>query len=111
MIDFEDKFRKCVGLISKYGEEYAHAKSQSWYLQEMRKVMLADLTKTAEGKSMAEKETNARASKEYITHLEGTKEAMFNELKSRAMLDKANCSFEALRSLASQFTASMRLGG
>jgi hypothetical protein len=111
MIDFEQKFRNCVGLIAKYGEEYAQAKAQSWYLQEMRKVILADLTKNAEGKSMAEKETNSRASKEYITHLEGTKEAIYNELKARAMLDKANTSYESLRSLASQQTSSMRLGG
>jgi hypothetical protein len=111
MIDFEDKFRNCVGLISKYGEEYAHAKSQSWYLQEMRKVILSNQVKESEGKTIAEKENNARASLPYVTHLEGTKEAIYNELKARAMLDKANCSFEALRSLASQQTASMRLGG
>ena len=111
LIDFETCFRKSVSLISKHGEEYAQAKAQSWYLQEMRKVLLSDLTKNCEGKSMAEKENNARASEVYKQHLEGTKEAIYNELKARAMLDKANCSFESLRSLASQQTASMRLGG
>jgi hypothetical protein len=111
MIDFESKFRDCVSLISKYGLEYAEKKSQSWYLQEMRKVILANETKNSEGKTIAEKETNARSSQIYSNHLEGTKEAIYNELKSKAMLDKANASFEALRSLASQQTASMRLGG
>lgn len=111
MIDFESKFRNCISMISKHGEEYAQAKAQSWYLQEMRKVILANLAKNSDGKSIAEKENSARASEEYKTHLEGTKEAIYNELKSRAMLDKANCAFESLRSLASQQTASMRLGG
>jgi hypothetical protein len=111
MIDFETKFRECVKLIAKCGDEYAHAKSQSWYLQEMRKVILSNQLKEADGKTIAEKENNARSSEVYKQHLEGTKEAIYNELKARAMLDKANCSFESLRSLASQQTASMRLGG
>ena len=101
-LDFQDKFRKAIMEIEKTGKDYALAKGISWQLQEMRKVVLADQIRTFDPeKSVSERENAARTTQEYKTHLEGTKEAIQNELQTKIMYEKATATFEALRSLCS----------
>jgi hypothetical protein len=111
MIDFEQRFRDCIKEMGTLGEEYARSKAQSWYLQEMRKVVLANLIKSTEGKTQAEKENLARTHEDYQVHLEGTREAIYQEQIAKEKLEKVRARYEALRSLASQQTASLKFGG
>lgn len=108
-MDYEEKFRTVISEMEKAGFEYADAKALSWHLQEMRKVIISNQMKSAPGKSMAEKELIARTSQEYLTHLEGTKVAISNELRAKAKYEKLSASYEALRSLSSQETARMKI--
>jgi len=109
--DFESKMRKAVGDIETYGKEYAVKKAVSWQLQEMRKVVLAEMIRAQNTTlSYADRETFARCSPEYKTHLEGTKEAIQNELTAKAMVEKSQAAYECLRSLCSLYNAQSRIG-
>lgn len=109
-MDYEERFKICLDHLEEAGEKYAHAKSQSWFLQEMRKVILADRMKIAKGKTLIDRENEARTSHDYIVHLEGTAVAIEEELKAKSKYEKIHATFESLRSLSSQHTASMRIG-
>jgi len=109
--EFEEKFRKLLNLYEKVGQEYASAKAQSWHLQEMKSPMFSAELLGAEGGTVGEREAKAKTSNAYLTHLEGTRVAIENELKLKVKLERIQMSYEALRSLASQTTASLRFGG
>ncbi len=101
-INFEDKLRKAVAQIGKTGETYAAKRGLSWQLQELRKVVLSEQVRAqAQHLSVAERENFARTTDEYRTHIKGTSEAIKEELVARAHYEKAQATFEALRSLCS----------
>jgi len=111
MIDFENKFRELLSKYEKTGLEYAEAKSQSWHLQEMKSPIFSSELLSAEGNTVGEREAKAKTSNAYLTHLQGTAVAVEKELKLKVKLERLSMAYEALRSLASQQTASMRFGG
>lgn len=111
MIDFENKFRVCLKDFEKVGQEYAEAKGQSWHLQEAKSSIFSSEFLKAEGKTIGEREAKAKTSEAYLTHLAGTQVAIEKELKLKVKLEKIQMTYEALRSLNSQQTASMRFGG
>jgi len=96
-----DKLADAVVMIEKAGREYATARGLSWNLQELRKVVLAEETRKAEGSSMTEKETNARCSTAYKTHLDGTSQAIKDELIKKAVCERWKAQWDSLRSLIS----------
>ena len=96
-----DKMAEAVVKIEEKGKAYANAKALSWQLQELRKVVLADETRKAEGSSMAEKETVARCSEAYKTHLEGTSEDIKRELTAKAEYERWDAQWNSIRSLIS----------
>ena len=111
MIDYETKFRECLTKYESVGRQYAEAKGISWHLQELKSSVFSAEFLKAEGKTVVEKEAKAKTSEAFIKHLEGTQVAIENEHKLKVKLEKIEMTYEALRSLASQQTASMRFGG
>ena len=98
---FKDKLAEAVTMIEKKGLAYAKARAISWQLQELRKVVLAEETRKAEGTSISEREAIARSSEIYRQHLEGTKEAIHDELKLKAECERWRATWESIRSLLS----------
>ena len=99
--DLPNKLMEAANKVEEIGILYAEAKALSWLLQEQKKVVLASEMRVSEGKSATEKEQNALCSEVYKTHLEGTKEAIAEELRLKAMLSRCEYSFEGYRSLMS----------
>lgn len=112
-INYQDKMAQAVKMISEKGAAYAKARATSWYMQEMRKVVLADeFGKQDPDLTAAERENKARVSQSYQEHLNGTKEAIHAEHVAKAELERWETQFEALRSLCSRETARIRaIGG
>ena len=100
-IDIEKKMRESVVKIETVGTEYAQAKALSWLLQEQRKVVLATQMAKSEAKTVNAKELDALQSVEYKTHLEGTKEAIGEEHRLKAVYERWLAQMEACRSLMS----------
>ena len=98
--EFESRFEKTINAFREVGESYAECKAQSWHLQELRKVILANQMTKLEG-SESSKERQALCSEEYRIHLNGTRQAIENELKLRAKMEKLQYQIEAYRSLSS----------
>jgi len=99
-MEFEEKYERVLIAQDEIGQRYADAKSLSWYMQEMRKVILAKEMCNFEG-SEVYRERMARKSEAYLIHIEGTKEAIGEELRLKAKYEKLTNQFEAYRSLCS----------
>jgi len=99
-MNYKEGFDNAVKQIEDIGVKYATAKALSWKMQEMRKVVLAQMMKKQEG-SVASREMNARASNEYIIHLNGTETAIENENKLKAQYERYKAEYEKVRSLCS----------
>lgn len=112
-IDYQAKLSEAVMKIETKGKAYAIARGQSFFLQEMRKVVLAEQVRAQEPSlSMSERESIARTSEAYVNHLKGTAEAIRAELVSRAEYERWSATLESLRSLCSQETARIKaIGG
>ena len=107
--ELESKMREAVINIEKFGKDYADAKGLSWLLQEQRKVVLATQMAKSEAKSINGKELDALQSEEYKTHLEGTKEAISEEHRLKAVMERWSAQFEACRSMMSFTKKQMEL--
>jgi len=99
--ELTQKLMEAANKVEEIGSLYAEAKALSWLLQEQKKVVLASQMKISECKSAVERETNALCSEVYKNHLEGTKEAIADELRLKAQMSKWEYSFEGYRSLMS----------
>ena len=108
MTDFEEKFQRALEALESVGKSYANAKVISWYLQELKKVILAHEMSKVEG-SEAKRERLALASEPYRLHLEGTKEAIGEELRLKVKHEKLQYQIEAYRSLCGIEKAQMNL--
>lgn len=100
-LDWHDKFGKVIGAIQNAGEIYAQAKSTSWQLQEMKSVVLARKAQEFKDLPQYRQEAAARASEEYVTHINGTAEAIRQELIAKSKYEKLSAQLEAYRSLCS----------
>jgi len=107
-IDFAARMRDACQAIEKTGKGYAEARAQSWHLQELRKVVLANEMRRLEG-SMVERDMTARCTDAYKQHLEATSEAIHKELSLKAETEKWAAVFESLRSLSSLEKAKMQI--
>ena len=107
--DLETKMREAVNGIEKYGLEHGNARALSWQMQELRKVVLASEMAKSEAKSVNGKELDALQSEAYKLHLEGTKEAIGEEHRTKAMYEKFQAQFEACRSMMSFTKKQMEL--
>lgn len=99
--DLESKFTKSVVMIETKGKEYADARALYNYLYEMRKTVLAAHIKASCEKTHGAKEADAYSSTDYITHLEGIKEAEGSYLRLEAEYERWKAETEALRTLIS----------
>lgn len=101
MTDFDEILEK----METTGDHYAEAKRQSWLLQELKGVILSQSIKNVldseNGISFQKAENEAKSSKTYMVHLEGTSVAIENELKAKCRYEKVCAEFEAKRSLIS----------
>jgi len=105
-----EKSRTAINNIETVGTEYAKAKALSWQLQELRKVVLAEqMRKMEPNLSVAERDSRARVSEEYVTHLKGTKEAIEKELTLKAQYTRWVSQYETCRSLLSVYKAQTRI--
>lgn len=102
------KLEASIGEFEKVGLLYAEAKSLSDYLQELKKVILANQMKRFEG-SNANREMEALATKEYMIHLDGMRAAASDELRFRVQYEKLRYQIEAFRSLLSLEKEKIRL--
>lgn len=100
-IDFENKFRHIIKKMSEVGTSYAEAKGQSWQMQELRTSVLALMMQKLHDIPVSKAEMTAKASSEYVQHLEETSKAIKQELKLKSDYEMWKASFEALRSLSS----------
>lgn len=107
--EFEARFAKVIKKLDELGAKKAEARAISWQLQEMRKVILASEMQKFDG-SLSERESRARTSAAYITHIEGTKVAIEREHLYHAEWEAQWARYEALRSLCSQATAQQKTG-
>lgn len=110
MRDYEAAFREALKKIEDVGTQYAEAKAQSWQLQELKQVILSEELLKADGKTVGEREAQARVSQAFRSYLDGAKEAIHKEHKLKVLYEKAYATYEALRSLSSQQTAQMKMG-
>lgn len=78
--------------ICKAGEEWADADAIASQLEELKKVVLAELMTTLEG-SVAARETQALASPEYRRHIEGM-------VSARQKANRTKVRYKALEALA-----------
>jgi hypothetical protein len=106
--EFEERFERAILAFQEQGEKYALAKSQSWLLQEQRKVVLAKEMSQHNG-SEASKERLALSSEAYRIHLEGTAQAIHEELKLKTGYERLQYQIEAYRSLSSLEKAQMNI--
>lgn len=108
-LDFQDKFKKVLEAIDKAGIEYASAKSNSYYSQEMKGSILASIMLASGEKTVSKSELIAKDSPEYRQHLKETAESIKNELLAKSKYEKLKCQFEAYRSLSSLEKSSRNL--
>lgn len=102
---FEDRFKKIINKLEEAGQNYANAKAESWYSQENCSSIKASIMLRAmqsDPKLSAQKaEVIAKASQDYIKHLQETSDKIRKEHLAKVEYDKWDKSFEANRSLSS----------
>lgn len=94
----DSEMSKANEKAQEWALEVATWRSQSEYLDEMKKTILAQLCAKYDDLAVNQRELKARAEDAYITHLQGVKEAKFNYLKAVAKRDRYEKTFERLRS-------------
>jgi len=109
MPDFTKWFGDTLDDMEQAGETYSDLKSQSWSMQEHRKVVLATEMKKSDKKSVAGQEQDALVSEAYKLHLEGTAEAIRLEHRAKVHYDALQSKFEAIRSMSSLEKAKINL--
>lgn len=87
-----------VDYIIKHSQEYATAKANVVYLEQFRKTQKAICFQSSLRTTMAEKEADAYAHKDYIAVLDGLKEAVEAAEKLRWMLVAAQARIDIWRS-------------
>lgn len=87
-----------VNFIIEHAPKYAQAKAERIYLDEWRKSKKAMLMQESTENSAAAKEMDAYAHKDYLTVLQGIKEAVEIEETLRWKLIAAQARIEVLRS-------------
>lgn len=87
-----------VDYIIKHSQEYALAKANVVYLEQYRKTQKAICFQASLRSTMAEKEADAYAHKDYIAVLDGLKEAVEAAERLRWMLVAAQARVEIWRS-------------
>ena len=87
-----------VDYIIKHSREYALAKANVVYLEQYRKTQKAICFQSSLRTTMAEKEADAYAHKDYIAVLDGLKEAVEAAERLRWMLVAAQARVEIWRS-------------
>lgn len=86
-----------VDSIIKHSQEYATAKANVVYLEQFRKTQKAICFQSSLRSTMAEKEADAYANKDYIAVLDGLKEAVEAAEKLRWMLVAAQARIDIYR--------------
>jgi hypothetical protein len=87
-----------VDYIIKHSQEYALAKANVVYLEQYRKTQKAICFQSSLRSTMAEKEADAYAHKDYIAVLDGLKDAVETAERLRWMLVAAQARVEIWRS-------------
>ena len=100
-LDFYERFKNSVEEIKTSGDKYALARADSYYRQEMSKVILSRIQTSFGDIPVSKAEIKARASEEYQKHLEETAEAIKLEHIAKNALEVAKAKFEGNRSLSS----------
>jgi len=95
-------------LVTK-GTEWAEAEYRASCLEETRKTLLAQLMQKSTLGSMSAKETEAMASDEYETHIEGMCEARYLANKAKVEYDSAKAFIELLRTQSANERAANRV--
>ncbi len=86
-----------VNYIIKHSQEYALAKANVVYLEQFRKTQKAICFQSSLRSTMAEKEADAYAHKDYIAVLDGLKDAVETAERLRWMLVAAQARIEIYR--------------
>ena len=107
--DFEKKFEEARARKVKYGLLWTDAKAEATRLKKYESSLVSNLILSTEGKSIAERERKALASKEYTTHIEGLVESERKTNRLWVAVEDAQAEFEQWKSLCSQQTAMIRL--
>ena len=89
---------EAVDYIIKHSQEYALAKANVVYLEQFRKTQKALCFQASLRSTMAEKEADAYAHKDYITVLDGLKDAVEAAERLRWMLVAAQARIDIWRS-------------
>lgn len=87
-----------IDYIIKHSQEYALAKANVVYLEQFRKTQKAICFQSSLRTTMAEKEADAYAHKDYIAVLDGLKDAVEAAERLRWMLVAAQARVEVWRS-------------
>ena len=88
-----------IDFMIKNSEAYANAKAQVVYLTEYRKTVKAIGFQRSLKNTMAEKEADAYTTVEYVTCVEGLKEAVAEAERLRWMLVAAQARIDCWRSM------------
>jgi len=106
--DFYVRFKQSIQEIQDAGDKYAIARADSYYRQEMSKVILSRLQIACGEIPVSKSELQARASQDYEAHLKETAEAIKKEHKLKNALEVAKAKFEGNRSLSSLEKATLK---
>lgn len=101
-LDFASLFKKAIQEMGETGDEYAEAKAQSWYQQEMKGAVIANIIKEKfSDLPVSRAELAAKASPEYLSYLKETATAIKREGMTKSKHEKSKARFEGYRSLCS----------
>lgn len=91
------------------GEDWADKDAAASLLEETRKSILAELARQAEGKSVAERETNALATEAYQEHLAEMVEARRVANRAKVNYDAARAWIDITRTVEATKRQEMRM--
>lgn len=95
--------------LNNLGIQHAEWKAMANHLDRMTKVTLANQMVDIQGASVAEKEMRARASKQYLTHIEGLHEAEKKSYRFGALLETIRETIQNRRTIESSRRAEISL--
>lgn len=110
-LDFHQRFKDSIEEMRVAGEKYALAKADSYYRQEMSKVILSRIQSSLGEIAVSKAEVLAKAHPDYEKHLKETAEAIKLEHQLKNSLEVSKAKFEGNRSLSSLEKATMNLEG
>ena len=93
----DDEIEKALDYLRDNSDAAAQASANRAYLTEYRKVLKAQLMKESKSDALAAQERDAYAHPNYIDFLAGLKEAVYQDMRHKFLLEAASAKIDAWR--------------